>query len=113
MNSRPTYSEEMTQFFSFMYQHITDQQRDTLDLFLWSKGEEDGGDLAALAILASSYGVTHPAFSRARYTEDFHNALQRLQEAGEALPQGRDLYEYAAAYVRREWLHAPDADPEH
>ena len=109
----PTNSEKMTQFFSFMYQHITDRQRDTLDLFQRSKGEEDGGDLAAPAILASCYGVTHPAFSRARYMEDFQNSLLRLQEAGEELPQGRDVYEHAAAYIRREWLHTPPADPEH
>lgn len=111
--NRPVYSKEMNQFFAFMYRHISDHQRDVLDLFQRSKGEEEGGELAALAVLASCYGVSHPAFSRVRYTEDIQNALQRLQEAGEELPQGRDLYEYAAAYIRREWLHAPVTGLEH
>ncbi len=111
MDRKPTYSEDMKRFLSSLYHQITEHQRDVIDLFRRSKGEEDGGELATVALLPSCYGVTHPAFTKGRYTEDMQNALQRLQEASEESPDWKELYDYVADYIRRNWLHIPAAGP--
>lgn len=108
MEIKRTNSESLDHTLSVLYRNITNRQRDVFDRFQRLYGERDGGELAARAILASCFGVNSPNFYKGRCTEDIQNALQCLQEAGGTSPQDRDIYDPAAAYIRREWLSSKE-----